>query len=168
MRQSLCTREPVDPHNPMEPRRSPAPILVLDTNVVLDWLLFADPAVAPLAHALTTQRARWVATEAMRQELEHVLTHSQVEAWQVASTTVLTNWARWVEPAVAQPPALVQPLRCSDGADQKFIDLALQVGADALLSRDRAVLKLARRAQAAGLQIATPATWARLAGIAAR
>jgi hypothetical protein len=39
-----------------------------------------------------------------------------------------------------------------------FIDLALQLGG-ALLSRDRAVLKLARRARALGLTIATPEVW---------
>jgi predicted nucleic acid-binding protein len=149
----------------MAPIPSPPLILVLDTNVVLDWLLFADAAVAPLARLITTRQARWVATDAMHQELEHVLTRSRSEVWQVASTGILTNWGRWVEPAVAQPPSLAQPLRCSDPDDQKFIDLALQVGAAALLSRDRAVLKLTRRAKAAGLDIVTPTAWAQQGGI---
>jgi len=44
---------------------------------------------------------------------------------------------------------------------KKFIDLALQVGATALLSRDRAVLALAPRARAVGLEILSAADWAR-------
>jgi len=51
-------------------------------------------------------------------------------------------------------------LRCSDGDDQKFIDLAVASGAIWLISRDRAVLRLARRASAFGLAIVTPERWA--------
>ena len=50
-------------------------------------------------------------------------------------------------------------LRCTDADDQKFIDLALGYGARWLLSRDRAVLKLARRAQPLGLAVMTPDAW---------
>ncbi|MEO6659975.1 MAG: PIN domain-containing protein [Burkholderiaceae bacterium] len=141
---------------------------MLDTNVVLDWLLFRDAAIAPMAQMITVRQARWVATDAMRQELEHVLGRSRIAAWHAASADILAGWAHWVEPAVARSPSLAQPLRCSDTDDQKFIDLALQVGAAALLSRDRAVLKLAGRAKATGLDIVTPATWARQRGSAAR
>ena len=142
------------------PIRSPAPILVLDTNVVLDWLLFRDPAAAPLARMIMQRQVRWLATDTMRQELEHVLGRSRLAAWQAASTDIRASWARWVEPAPTPALSLAQALRCSDADDQKFIDLALQVSAAALLSRDRAVLKLARRARAAGLDILTPMAWA--------
>ena len=59
----------------------------------------------------------------------------------------------------ARPPALTLPLRCTDPEDQMFIDLAVQLGGATLLSRDRAVLKLARRAQAYGVSILTPERW---------
>jgi predicted nucleic acid-binding protein len=52
-------------------------------------------------------------------------------------------------------------LRCTDPDDQKFIDAAI-VSAQWLISRDRAVLKLARRAAALGLRIVTPERWADL------
>jgi len=51
-------------------------------------------------------------------------------------------------------------LRCTDRDDQMFIDLALACGARWLLSRDRAVLKLGKRARLLGLDILTPAVWA--------
>ena len=49
--------------------------------------------------------------------------------------------------------------RCTDPDDQKFIDLALSLPGATLLSRDRAVLKLARRARPLGMTIVTPQAW---------
>ncbi|MBX3622048.1 MAG: PIN domain-containing protein [Rhizobacter sp.] len=49
-------------------------------------------------------------------------------------------------------------LRCTDPDDQKFIDLAV-ANARWLVSRDRAVLKLARRAALFGLQVVSPDRW---------
>jgi len=51
-------------------------------------------------------------------------------------------------------------MRCTDPDDQKFIDLAATSGAQWLISRDRAVLKLRKRAFAlAQLRIVSPAEW---------
>jgi predicted nucleic acid-binding protein len=52
-------------------------------------------------------------------------------------------------------PAPVGPLarpRCTDPDDQKFIDLAASRTGSLLLSRDRAVLKLARKLSTLGLR----------------
>jgi len=43
--------------------------LVLDTNIVLDLLVFTDPAVRELSQALGTGERQWLATAAMREEL---------------------------------------------------------------------------------------------------
>ena len=48
------------------------------------------------------------------------------------------------------------PLQCRDPDDQMFIDLALAQRARWLLTRDRALLALARPAAAYGLEIAAP------------
>ena len=136
-----------------------APALVLDTNVVLDWLLFSDPRSAALADAIASGRVRWIASAAMRAELEHVLARGIPSARAGGVGSVFEGWSRWavhVEPWDRPSP---RNIRCSDPDDQKFIDLALQVGAGSLVSRDRAVLKLARRAAALGLSIVTLAGW---------
>jgi uncharacterized protein len=143
---------------------SRTPALVIDTNVVLDRLVFRDASVDSLFAALAGQECHWLATPAMRQELEHVLTLGCLSRWRPDIPSVLAAWdglARLVDPLPA-PPSV--GLRCTDPDDQKFIDLALQVGAGALLSRDRAVLKLAGRARRYGLAIATPETWAESRG----
>jgi uncharacterized protein len=137
------------------------PLFVLDSNVVLDWLVFRDPSCRGLAQLITSGQARWVTTRAMRDELEHVLTRERFAARQPDTGAVWSAWTRWasmVEAAADASPAC--QLRCTDPDDQKFIDLALQISATTLLSRDRAVLKLARRARALGLDIQTPSAWA--------
>jgi len=79
--------------------------------------------------------------------------------WPDGLASVRAGWQRWatmVDAPAARPPLA---LRCTDGDDQKFIDLALATRAVALLSADHAVLKLARRASAYGLAITTAAEW---------
>ncbi len=145
----------------LNPQLEPRSLLVLDTNVVLDWLVFRDSGCEALGVALCNGQVQWVATTAMREELEHVLTRDTLNAWRPDAVMLWCSWDRWasiVQPLPGSPP---QSPRCSDPDDQKFIDLGIQVGAGALLSRDRAVLRCARRARALGLEILSPAAWAR-------
>ena len=143
----------------MAPSLTPVPTLVLDSNVVLDWLVFQDPSSHALAAAIGAGRVRWIATTGMRNELEHVLTRNDILSWRADLGVVMVQWQRWAEVVEAPSAPLSHPLRCTDPDDQKFIDLALLSGATALLSRDRAVLKLAHRALRLGLRIQTAADW---------
>lgn len=138
------------------PLTSTIPRVVLDTNVVLDWLLFADPSVAALAAAIERRQVRWLATPSMRDELTHVLERGLAAARGADTAAILSGWDAH---AAKQPQAGPQALRCSDAEDQKFVDLALGVRARWLVSRDRAVLRLARRAAPMGTLIVTPQRW---------
>jgi predicted nucleic acid-binding protein len=138
--------------------------VVLDTNVVLDWLLFDDAGTRALAAALAGGRLRWVATAAMRDELGHVVARDTLARWQPDLPALWSHWERHCIELPAAPPAGA-PLgrfRCSDPDDQKFIDLAVSAGAGLLLSRDRAVLKLARVLAPLGVRVTTPARWSAL------
>ncbi len=141
------------------PAPCPALPLVLDTNVVLDWLVFRNPASRPIVDALEERRARWLSTAAMRDELMHVLGRGTLAAWQPDLNAIAAAHARWAEMIVASDTPSLARLRCTDPDDQKFIDLAAQFGGACLLSRDRAVLKLARRARGTGFAILTPEAW---------
>ena len=136
---------------------------MLDTNVVLDWLVFRNPVCAPLAQGLADGHLLWLATPEMRNELSHVLARGVAAAWGPDHGAVWSAWERHAMevPAVVASGAMSR-LRCTDTDDQKFIDLALSHPARWLLSRDRAVLKLARRSRAFGLDIVTPDAWAAL------
>jgi predicted nucleic acid-binding protein len=133
---------------------------VLDTNVVLDWLVFGDPSVAALSRAIVQRQVQWVATAPMRGEFAEVLRRGLAAMRGTDPCAVLATWdthaARRDTPSPAANPVA---LNCSDPDDQMFLDLAHAAGARWLVSRDRAVLLLARRAAAFGIAITTPNGW---------
>jgi predicted nucleic acid-binding protein len=139
---------------PLKPAR-----LVLDTNVVLDWLVFKDPRLGALAAALEHGTVAWSACPRMRSELVRTLTYPALASWKPDSERTLAFFDRLAmltpDPENRQAGALL----CSDPDDQVFIELALSQQASWLLTRDRALLKLKRRAAAHGLQIAPPEIW---------
>jgi putative PIN family toxin of toxin-antitoxin system len=114
--------------------------LVLDTNVVLDLFVFADPRVEPLRAALAQKSLDWIATAPMRDELEHVLRYPNLMQ-RAEGAAVLAGFDGAARIVDLPAPSLV---RCTDGDDQKFIDLAVAHRA-VLVSKDKAVLKLRRR-----------------------
>lgn len=128
-------------------------LVVLDTNVVLDWLVFDNADCRGLTERLQSGRWRWLASEGMQQELKAVLQYPAVQRWNPDPERI---WHHWSTLTHMVPEASRSPLRCTDADDQQFIDVALEQGASWLLSRDRALLKLARRARAWRLEIAPP------------
>ena len=130
----------------------PAP-LVIDNNVVLDLLVFSDPATQLLKTQLAAGQWRWIATRSMRDELVAVLQYPHMQRVMqgrgVQPEQVLAAvdaGVQWTEPA---PKAVVT---CKDKDDQKFIDLAVAHGAK-LLSKDKAVLCMKKRLLALGVVV---------------
>jgi uncharacterized protein len=134
------------------------PGLVLDTNTVLDWLVFADPGVAAVTDAIEEGAVHWLVCPRMRDELERTLAYASLAKWQPDPARVLALFDQHAQMCPAPVTAPTTP-RCTDTDDQVFIDLALTTGAHSLLTHDRALLKLARRARVLGLQIVKPADW---------
>jgi putative PIN family toxin of toxin-antitoxin system len=124
--------------------------VVLDTNIVLDLFVFDDPAAQALKSAVQCGRLQWLATAAMRAELERVLTYPLVarrlsrngrDPGEVLQA--FDSHARRVEAGAKAP------VTCSDADDQMFIDLAVAHQAW-LLSKDQAVLSMKKRLAALG------------------
>lgn len=136
------------------------PGVVLDTNVVLDWLVFADPSVEALAGAVRQARLRWWATAPMREEFALVVDRLSRSRAELDCERLLTEFDRWSDhpPDPVLEPAPPPP-RCADPDDQPFIDLALAAGARWLFTRDKALLALARPSLARGLVVTTPLRW---------
>ena len=128
----------------------PVPCIVLDTNIVLDVLVFQDPLTRPLREALESGQLRWIATPAMRDELERVLAYPQIAKrlafYQLAPDAVLAARDAWVHTVDVAPKA---PITCKDPDDQRFIDLAVAERC-LVLSKDHAVLCMAKRLLALG------------------
>jgi len=131
-----------------------APLVVIDTNIWLDLYIFADPAARELASALAAGTLRAARSDATDTELRRVLARPAFAARAAAlGPDPLHAWESLAERSTATRPA---PWLCSDADDQKFLDLAYSVSAVALFTKDRALLRLARRARAAGLAIRSP------------
>jgi putative PIN family toxin of toxin-antitoxin system len=138
--------------------------LVLDTNVWLDWLVFDDPGMAPIRAAVAEGRAELLLDEACAAELERVLARqlgrrSLDPAAQAAALADVRRVARPIDRSTRQDEKQTLP-RCSDPDDQKFLEAALVAGADALITKDEALLSLARRKGKPSFRILTPKQWA--------
>ncbi len=134
--------------------------LVIDTNVVLDWLVFRHPDGTAVGEALISGRCRWLYTRTMRDELDRVVAREALSRWTIDAGAVLATFdSHAVDVGVPAPLGEQEHLRCTDPDDQPFIDLAIAHRAHALLTRDRAVLRLASRASRLGVLIATPQAW---------
>lgn len=127
-------------------------VLVLDTNIVLDLWWFEDARVEPLHAALQAGRVRWLATPAMRDELQRVLTYPHLT--RRPRRRVQDPLVEFDRHAVLVPPAARAPYVCKDPDDQPFIDLAAAHQAT-LLSKDAQVLALARRLARLGVRVAS-------------
>ncbi len=120
-------------------------LIVLDTNIVLDVLIFNDTAAEPVRVGLRDGSLHWIATTPMRDELARVLDYPQiakrVQFYQLTTEAVLEQFD-----ALAQivPVAAKAPVTCKDADDQKFIDLAV-AHQSILLSKDKAVLCMRKR-----------------------
>jgi uncharacterized protein len=129
--------------------------LVLDTNAVLDWLVFANPSMASAAAAVESGAVIWLACSRMREELARTLTHVNLAKWHPNVAHVLSTFDHHARILAAPPPSPAR-LRCTDPDDQVFIDLSLATKAHWLLTQDRALLALARHALGHGLRVLTP------------
>lgn len=130
------------------------PPVVVDTNVVLDLLVFPDPAAAPLRAAVADGALCWVATVPMREELARVLHYPKL-APRLAfyGRSAFEVLAAFDTRARLVPIAPKAGVTCRDPDDQKFVDLAVAHRA-MLLSKDHAVLCLKKRLLALGVATA--------------
>jgi predicted nucleic acid-binding protein len=134
---------------------SDKPMAVIDTQVLLDWLVFADARVARWVGAVERGELSWIACPAMRREFAHMVAHPRLARWQPRSEHALRVFDRYAV-LLGEPAAAAAPLRCRDANDQVFVDLALQHRARWLLTRDKALLALARKSRVLGTEIFEP------------
>ncbi|KND54861.1 hypothetical protein BPUN_3696 [Candidatus Paraburkholderia kirkii] len=126
---------------------SAAPLrVVLDSNVWIDILVFDDPATRPIHAALEARTLGTLIDSRCLRELTRVLDYPQFVRMDVDRMATLATVARLSTLVAATLPKDERLLpKCRDRDDQKFLELAHASGADWLVSKDRAVLKLARR-----------------------
>lgn len=125
-------------------------LVVLDTNVVLDLILFADRRVSALANAVAGDHVKLVTRADCLEELRRVLCYPAFALSDEDQNALLNRYRSIACESVAAVRSLESfRLRCRDADDQKFLELAWITGAS-LLTRDKALLVLHRRFKAQG------------------
>lgn len=132
---------------------------VLDTNVLLDFWVFEDVRAAPLREAVERGSIRALRSADCVDEFSEVLARPKLRVDGAIRCEILR---RWHTLAASVEQVFAAPYACADPHDQKFLDLAHTAGAEWLVTKDKALLSLSRRALRCGLRIVEPDTVARL------
>lgn len=128
--------------------------LVLDTNVVLDLFHWANADAVPIMAALESGQVECLADESTLDELQRVMTYPQLKLTPEMAVDRYRRYAGLVRLIPAgEAPKLP---RCKDRDDQKFLELAARGGADLLVTKDKALLRLRGRTTL-GFTIVKPA-----------
>lgn len=135
--------------------------VVLDTNVWLDWLVFNGNEVTSLRAACADNSVQPVIDAPCLDELARVLAYPEFRLDAGGIDRRLAD-VRALSVAHSGSGATARGTlpRCADPDDQKFVELAQASGAHALLSRDKALLRLGRRTRSrCGFDILAPRDW---------
>ena len=128
------------------------PRLVLDTNVILDLLVFQDPAAEIIRIVLETKQMDAVRTEESMLELADVIQRTAFKLSKEEQEIILQAWESSTR--LLENTAIEQaPFACRDPDDQVFINLAFSVRPALLLSKDLRVLELHPIAMRYGVEI---------------
>lgn len=137
-----------------------AELAVFDTNVCLDLFVFHDPATETLLKAINENAIMAITREDCRTEWERVLDYPKLALSKTRIRQSRLEFDRFIH-LVDLPKRDYRflPL-CSDTDDQKFLELAYDSRAKYLFTKDKALLKLARKNKKNGnFHIITPGQW---------
>jgi putative PIN family toxin of toxin-antitoxin system len=137
--------------------------IVIDTNVCLDLFVFRDPRWIPLLDALRSGELEAVTRDDCRTEWLMVLQYPHLpldEQSRPGAISAFDNLIACLLPHDMPGRNDVRLPVCTDRDDQKFLELARDSSAAILITKDKALLKLAKRTAKAGMfHIMTPEKW---------
>jgi putative PIN family toxin of toxin-antitoxin system len=127
---------------------------VFDTNVVIDWLVFNDDYLHRLRERIAVQDVAVLRNELALVELTRVLGYEALKLAPLCQADVRSRYVAQTIDAQMPPDFAFNSLllperfpRCRDSDDDAFLALAFHSRATALITRDKALLKLKKRAR---------------------
>ncbi len=117
------------------------PRVVIDTNLVLSALIFAQGRLVSLRQAWQTQRIRPLISRPTAAELMRVLAYPKFKLSPDEQRELLADYLPWCHTVRIPDPPPATP-QCRDPFDAPFLQLAVAGKADLLLSGDRDLLVL--------------------------
>ena len=135
-------------------------LAVLDTNICLDLFVFHDALASDLLKAIQDNTLIAITREDCRSEWLRVLDYPKLaldETEKEVSKQAFDRHIRIIDPEKRDYRTL--PV-CRDKDDQKFMELAYDAHASCLITKDKALLKLAIKNRKNGyFTIITPDQW---------
>lgn len=128
-------------------------LCVLDTNVVLDLLLFNDPKIQSLKKAIKENSLKPIGHYDTFYEFADVIAREQFHLNEAQINQLLNAWLElhyWTD----EPLPL--ELYCKDADDDKFFNLAQLCSARYLFSKDKKVLKARGKVKRFGCMVLKP------------
>ena len=133
--------------------------IVLDTNVCLDLFVFRDPRWQRLLRALESGEVQALTRADCRDEYLAVLHYPHLPLDEASRRQAQERFDALVTVVAPDSKPIRLPV-CTDRDDQKFLEIARDAGAAVLITKDKALLKLARRTAREGLfKILPPEAW---------
>jgi uncharacterized protein len=126
------------------PRSKPIPRVVIDTNLVLSALVFAQGRLAPLRHAWQGKHCQPLASSATATELIRVLAYPKFKLTAAEQQELLADYLPYCT-TVRMPAKTPKTPACRDPFDLPFLQLAATGKAAYLVTGDRDLLSLAGR-----------------------
>jgi putative PIN family toxin of toxin-antitoxin system len=133
--------------------------VVIDTNVCLDLFVFNDPRWAKLVAAIESGEIEAVTRSDCRDEFNIVLHYKHLPLDDDSRPLASARFDALIKVVAPAESSIKLPV-CSDKADQKFLEIARDAGAEVLITKDKALLKLARRLAREGMfKVMLPEKW---------
>jgi putative PIN family toxin of toxin-antitoxin system len=133
--------------------------IVIDTNVCLDLFVFNDPRWAKLVAAIESGELEAVTRSDCRDEYNIVLHYKHLPLDDDSRPLASARFDALIK-VVAPPVSGVRLPVCTDKDDQKFLEIARDAQAEVLITKDKALLKLARRLAREGMfKVMLPEKW---------
>ncbi|MFZ6779528.1 putative toxin-antitoxin system toxin component, PIN family [Undibacterium sp. Ji83W] len=130
--------------------------VILDTNVCLDLFVFKDPRWSVLLDELGNGQLQALTRADCRDEWLAVLSYPHLAARHESAEAVTALFDAHINCLTPVVNGYKLPV-CSDKDDQKFLEIARDTQAEVLITKDKALLKLARKMKQAGMfRIETP------------
>ena len=139
------------------------PVVVLDTNIWLDWLIFDDISTLPLTAAKKNKELRIVINEPCKDEFVRVLSYPKLRLTKFEKAKYISEFEAYsIDIKISSKKNLPSLPQCRDKDDQKFLLLAEFARADWLISRDNDLLRLNNRLPKNCFKIITCLDWGKI------
>lgn len=124
------------------PRSKPIPRVVIDTNLVLSALVFAQGRLSPLRHAWQGTHCQPLVSSVTATELIRVLAYPKFKLTAAEQQELLADYLPYCT-TVRMPAKLPRTPACRDPFDLSFLQLAVAGKAAYLITGDHDLLSLA-------------------------